>query len=88
MNNNGNLGMNSRIPSSNLPVSAGVGRLADARKRTQTEDKDLRDFRAPHKAQRNYIPSPDVLKNMIDRALEALSNGVYWDRGSIINIVL
>lgn len=80
--------MNSRIPSSNLPVSTGVGRLADARRRIQTEDKELRDYAPPHRAQYNYIPSPDVLKNMIDRALEALSKGIYWDRGSIINIVL
>lgn len=80
--------MSTRIPSSNIPVAAGLGRLADARKRTETQDKHLSDYRAPHKAQYNYIPSPDVLKNMIDRALEALSKGVYWDRGSIINIVL
>lgn len=80
--------MSSRITSSNLPVASGLTRLADARKRTETQEKSLGDYRAPHKAQYNYIPSPDVLKNMIDRALEALSKGVYWDRGSIINLVL
>lgn len=36
----------------------------------------------------NFIPSPHELQAMIDRALTALSRGVYWDRGSIINIVL
>ena len=80
--------MASRISSSNLPVATGVGRMADARKRTQREDEGLGRYAPPHRAQYNYIPSPDVLKNMIDRALEALAKGVYWDRGSIINLVL
>jgi hypothetical protein len=77
-----------RIPSSNAPISSGVGRLADARKRLEQPEKELRDYAPPHRAQYNYIPTPDVLKNMIDRALEALAKGVYWDRGSILNIVL
>lgn len=80
--------MAGRIPSSNLPVTTAVGRIADAKKRTRQEDESLGRYAPPHRAQRNYIPSPDVLKNMIDRALEALSKGVYWDRGSIINLVL
>lgn len=78
--------MSNRISSAPLPIS--TGRLADTRKRTETREKELRDYAPPHRAQYNYIPSPDVLKNMIDRALEALSKGVYWDRGSIINLVL
>lgn len=36
----------------------------------------------------NAIPSPNELQQMITNALAALSRGVYWDRGSIINIVL
>lgn len=80
--------MSSRIPSSNLPVAHGVGKVAYTRKQSKAPDKELRDYRPPHRAQSNYIPSPDVLRNMIDRALEALSKGVYWDRGSIIDLVL
>lgn len=80
--------MASRIPSSNLTISTGVGRLPDAKRRARQENEDLGKYAPPHRAQYNYIPSPDVLKNMIDRALEALAKGVYWDRGSIINLVL
>lgn len=80
--------MASRIASSSSPLITGTGRLADARHRLGQQEKELRDYAPPHRAQFNYIPSPDVLKNMIDRALEALSKGVYWDRGSIINLVL
>jgi hypothetical protein len=80
--------MATRIPSSNLPVSTSVGRMQDARKRAGKQEEDFSKYAPPHRAQYNYIPSPDVLKNMIDRALEALAKGVYWDRGSIINLVL
>ncbi|MCH2547647.1 MAG: hypothetical protein MK052_08575 [Alphaproteobacteria bacterium] len=80
--------MSNRIPSTGLPATTGVSRVTDPRQRSQTHEKELRDYAPPHRAQRNYIPTPDALKNMIDRALEALSKGVYWDRGSIINIVL
>ena len=46
------------------------------------------EFSPPSRPQANFIPSPTVLKELIDRALEALSRGIYWDRGSIINILL
>ena len=36
----------------------------------------------------NFIPEPEQLENLIQRALQALSRGIYWDRGSIINIIL
>ncbi len=34
------------------------------------------------------IPTPDVLEKLIVRAIQALSAGIYWDRGSILNIVV
>ena len=40
------------------------------------------------RAHLNRIPSPDELSRKINEALNALSKGVYWDRGSIVNIVL
>ena len=82
--------MNQRIGSSPLlPSGTSTKRLTDARRRTRSEDDgDLRKYAPPHRAQANYIPSPEVLKNMIDRAREALSRGVYWDRGSILDLTL
>lgn len=78
--------MATRIPPSSLPVSPGIGRLRDTR--PQEKDRDLRKYASPNRAHLNYIPSPDALRSLIERALEALSNGVYWQRGSIINLVL
>ena len=46
------------------------------------------DYYPRRRARLNVIPSSDELARMIDQALNALSRGVFWDRGSIINIVL
>lgn len=54
--------MAGRIPSSNLPVTTAVGRIADAKKRTRQEDESLGRYAPPHRAQRNYIPSPTSSK--------------------------
>lgn len=35
-----------------------------------------------------FIPSEDTLQDLIARALEALRAGIFWDRGSILNIVV
>jgi hypothetical protein len=42
----------------------------------------------PTRASINSIPTPEALQRLIQRALQALSSGIYWDRGSIINIVI
>lgn len=39
------------------------------------------------RARLNFIPDDTTLKNLVDQALTALSRGVRWARGSIINII-
>ncbi len=36
----------------------------------------------------NHIPDEDALDGMIHKALAALSRGVRWARGSIINLIV
>jgi hypothetical protein len=36
----------------------------------------------------NFIPTPEAIDALVQRALAALAKGIYWDRGSIINLVL
>lgn len=43
---------------------------------------------APKRAGTNLIPTPEVLENLIDRAVLALRQGVAWDRGSILNLLV
>ena len=40
------------------------------------------------KAALNYIPDSDSLTGLIDKALTALSRGVRWARGSILNLLV
>lgn len=42
----------------------------------------------PAKADVNNIPAPESLHTMIRSAIEALHNGVFWDRGTILNLVV
>ena len=42
----------------------------------------------PPRPIRNFIPSPEDIEALVKRAIAALAKGIYWDRGSIINIVL
>jgi hypothetical protein len=36
----------------------------------------------------NYLPSDSELAKMIDGALTALSRGLRWDRGAILNLLV
>lgn len=79
--------MANTIPPSSLPLPRGINRPLDARS-SADKDSDLRRHASPARAHKNYVPSPDALRTLIERALDALSNGVYWQRGSIINLIL
>ena len=46
------------------------------------------EYAPPPKQRNNIIPSQEVIESLLTRALAALAKGIYWDRGSIINIVL
>lgn len=80
--------MNTRITSTPLPIATTIKRPKDAGGRTRDEELDLSQYAPKRRADFNYIPSPDLLRSLIERALEALSKGVFWDRGSIINLLL
>lgn len=79
-------------------ISTGLGGLSvkpTTRKAvtSKSADKDTgRDFDReelmPPRPMRNAIPTPEVMQQLVERALAALARGLYWDRGSIVNIVL
>ena len=65
--------------------SGGAGRAGD-RKRQQTGDSSI--YRAPTRSDLNHIPAADSLMTLINSAVAALRAGVYWDRGTILNLVV
>lgn len=54
------------------------------RRRAQRED----GFEAPPAAHVNIVPAPETLRGLVDRAVSALGKGHYWDRGSILNLLV
>lgn len=42
----------------------------------------------PAKADVNNIPAPETLQTLIRSAVSALRQGTFWDRGTILNLVV
>lgn len=75
----------SKLISGGVPARIKSREPVRKRDTEKVEDADLyRRRRAPL----NRIPTADELAHLINNALTALARGIYWDRGSIVNIVL
>jgi hypothetical protein len=46
------------------------------------------DYRRGRRAILNLIPDNDALMDLIRQARAALERGIFWDRGSIIDLIL
>jgi hypothetical protein len=75
-------------------IPTGIGGLSARTKATRTGGKsgtrtyDRQDLRPPPRPPLGFIPTPEVIDALIERALAALARGMIWDRGSIVNLVL
>lgn len=49
---------------------------------------DRAHYTPPPRPHPTFVPAPEILESLIERALAAFARGIYWDRGSIINILL
>jgi hypothetical protein len=67
-------------------ASSATSKTTERRRPQATSNKSA--FRPPSRADLNYIPSVESLFTLINSAVEALRNGVYWDRGTILNVVV
>lgn len=45
-------------------------------------------YTVPSRAHVNHIPAPESLRTLISGAVAALRKGVYWDRGTILNLLV
>jgi hypothetical protein len=45
-------------------------------------------FITPERVAENYVPEPESLATMIRSAVAAFRQGMAWDRGTILNIVV
>jgi len=55
-------------------------------KRERTQEEKVKS--APKRVEENFIPEPESLATMIRGALASLREGMHWDRGSILNLLV
>ncbi len=67
-----------------IQTPAGFSQPGRSTKKDRTSSHD--DHRPPRSRGFQSIPAPEVLSSLIRRAVAAMKDGVYWDRGSILNI--
>jgi hypothetical protein len=63
----------------------GAARGSVDRRRQQAGESDIP---TPKKAHVNIIPEPESLGTLIRSAVAALRRGIYWDRGTILNLTV
>ena len=77
-----------------IPTGLGGFATRPAQKRTVIRDQrglpsfERHELYPPPRPLRDFIPTQEAIDTLVTRAIAALAKGIYWDRGSIINIVL
>lgn len=73
----------------NSPFTRALERTRATRRAQGTaEAEETEAPRASPRARLNFIPDDTVLGSMVDRALAALSRGIVWTRGAILNLLV
>ena len=65
--------------------SGGTGKSSTGRRESAFNDERII---VPAKADVNNIPAPESLQTMIRSAVDSIRRGVFWDRGTILNLVV
>jgi len=66
-------------------INTSSGGKVGSRKQPQESDAEVV---VPTRAHINYIPAPESLRTLIAGAVAALRHGVFWDRGTILNLLV
>ena len=66
--------------------SGGTGRAGERKRQQPGTTADS--YTPPARSDLNYIPAPESLMTLIGNAVDALRRGVYWDRGTILNVLV
>jgi hypothetical protein len=57
-------------------------------RRGSSERNDSAEIVTPARAHVNHIPTPESLSTLIRSAVAALRRGIFWDRGTILNLLV
>ncbi len=68
-----------------INISGGTaGKAGERRRQSEGESPVV----VPARAHINNVPEPETLATLIRSAVAALRSGVYWDRGTIVNLMV
>src|SRR5690348_15046584 len=67
-------------------VSIGKGVHGRSGERSRRSPEGL--YKPPVRADVNHIPAPEALRTLVASAVAALREGVRWDRGTILNVLV
>lgn len=70
-----------------VTITAGTAGKTTERKRRHPDD-SANIYTVPKRSDVNYIPGPESLMTLINSAVAALRQGVFWDRGTILNLLV
>lgn len=70
---------------SNRIGSRNIGKTGDRKRLPAPNDSQNV---TPTRAHVNFIPSPESLATMVRSAIDALRRGIFWDRGTILNLLV
>lgn len=77
--------MTVNINPNRINVTPGRTGRSDERKRQEASDGS--EFIIPARAHVNVVPEPESLHTLIRSAISSMRRGVFWDRGTILNIL-
>ncbi len=80
--------MSQQILPPNSPFSRAVAQVQAKRRAEAAEKPEETQSRRSPRARLNVIPDDTLLAQMIDRARGAMSRGVFWARGAILNLLV
>lgn len=72
----------------NSPSASGVPAPGAVRPAAPALPENRDAYLPPRRPNANFIPSGEQIADLVARGRAALSRGIFWDRGSIINVLL
>lgn len=66
-----------------INTTPGTARRPGDRPRQQEQE----EFVVPNRAMLGVIPEPESLATLVRSAVASLRKGIFWDRGTILNII-
>ncbi len=70
-----------------INVSGGASSKTSQQRQQETEAQQSA-YVVPKRSDINFIPAAESLRTLISSAVASLRKGVYWDRGTILNLIV